>query len=315
MSKFNVALIGAGPTMEQYIKVLKYIKNPKIKLVGISSRTHLKAKKLQKKYKIKYFCKDIDELYKKTKADVLFSVVSVENIGKVSLKATKYPWKIFTEKPFGINYINNLKLIKNLKNKKKQIFVGLNRAFLSSVLNLLKYLKNDKSKRIINVFDQQDLSLFSDKKYSKDFKKNLMFSNSIHLFTIMKLVTRGNEISFKDILNYKSKTEKFIIKKITFSSGDVVIFNSIWNRPGPWKIDISTSKNYFSLNPLEKLYVRPKNKKKNISIELSQNDKKFKPGFKKQVEYFFNRVKNKQSLNFNFSTELMKTIHSYFKSK
>ena len=69
------------------------------------------------------------------------------------------------------------------------------------------------------------------------------------------------------------------------------------------------------MNPLEKLYVRPKNKKKNISIELSQNDKKFKPGFKKQVEYFFNRVKNKQSLNFNFSTELMKTIHSYFKNK
>ena len=148
MSKFKVALIGAGPTMEQYIKVLKYIKNPKINLVGISSRTYLKAKKLQKKYKIRYFCKDIDELYKKTKADVLFSVVSVENIGKVSLKATKYPWKIFTEKPFGINYINNLKLIKNLKVKKKQIFVGLNRAFLSSVLNLLKYLKTINLKEL-----------------------------------------------------------------------------------------------------------------------------------------------------------------------
>ena len=80
-----------------------------------------------------------------------------------------------------------------------------------------------------------------------------MFSNSIHLFTIMKLIARGNEISFKDILYYKSKTEKFIIKKITFSSGDVVILNSIWNRPGPWKIDISTSKNFFSLNSSRKI--------------------------------------------------------------
>lgn len=313
MNEFKVAFIGAGPTMEQYIKVLRHLKSPKIKLLGIYSRTRFKAKKLQKKYKIKFICKDIDELYKKTKADVLFSVVSVENIGKVSLKATKYPWKIFTEKPFGINYINNLKLAKNLKNKKKQIFVGFNRAFLSSVISLLRYLKNDRSKRIINVFDQQNLSLFSNKKYSVNFKKNLMFSNSIHLFTIVKLVARGNQISFKEVLNYKNKTEKFIIKKITFSSGDVVIFNSIWNRPGPWKIDVSTSNNYFSLNPLEKLYVRPKNKKENILINESPDDKKFKPGFKKQIEFFFKRIEDKKSLNFKFSSNLMKLIHDYFK--
>ena len=112
MNSLKVALIGAGPTMEQYIKVLKYLKNPKIQILGIYSRTPFKAKKLQKKYKIKFLCKNIDELYNRTKADVLFSIISVENIGKVSLKAAKYPWKIFTEKPFGINYSDNLKLSK-----------------------------------------------------------------------------------------------------------------------------------------------------------------------------------------------------------
>ena len=110
MNTFKVALVGAGPTMEQYIRVFKNLKNPKIKLSGIFSRSPSKAKKLQKKYKINFLCKNIDELYKKTKADVLFSVVSVENIGETSLKAIKYPWKIFTEKPFGINYSDNLKL-------------------------------------------------------------------------------------------------------------------------------------------------------------------------------------------------------------
>ena len=92
-----------------------------------------------------------------------------------------------------------------------------------------------------------------------------------------------------------------------------MIFNSIWNRPGPWKIDISTSQNYFSLNPLEKLFIKnKKNTYLNTSLKTSLDDMKFKPGFKKQIEFFFYSIKNKKKLNYNFFSDLMKTIHKFF---
>jgi predicted dehydrogenase len=312
MENLKVAFIGAGPTMEQYIKVLNDIQKPKIEFCGIFNRTSAKAQILQKKYKIKYLCKSIDELYKKTEADIVFSVVSVENIGKVTLKASNYPWKIFTEKPFGINYKESLKLEKILGERKNKIFVALNRAFFSSTLNIVKLLEKEKSKRIINVYDQQDISLFTNKKYSNRFKKNLMFSNSIHLFTLVKLLARGKEKKIETIMNYKKNNERYLIKKIIFTSGDVVILNSIWNRPGPWKLDLSTSSNFFSLNPLEQLYIRSKKNRSNILINTSNEDIKYKPGFKKQIDFFLKEFKNKKKFNFQFSLDVMKLIQVYF---
>ena len=308
----KIAFIGAGPTIEQYIKVLKVIQYPKIEFCGIYNRTLSKSKILQKKYKIKYLCKSIDELYKKTKADVVFSVVSVESIGKVALKASNYPWKIFSEKPLGINYLESLKLKKNLGIKRNKIFVALNRAFFSSTLTMLELLKREKSKRIINVYDQQDISLFNNKKYSSKFKKNLMFSNSIHLFTLIKLLARGNENEIKTIINYKKNNEKYMIKKITFTSGDTVVLHSIWNRPGPWKLDLSTSSNFFSLNPLEQLYIRSKKNRNNIKVNISNDDRNYKPGFKKQIEFFLKGLKGKKKFNFQFSLDIMKLIQNYY---
>ena len=50
MKKINVALIGAGQTMEQHIRAIKLIKNYNIKLQGIYSRTLQKAENLKKKW-------------------------------------------------------------------------------------------------------------------------------------------------------------------------------------------------------------------------------------------------------------------------
>ena len=313
MKKLKIALIGAGPTMEQYIKALKSIKNPEIELCGIYSRTLSKSKKIQKKYNIKNLFKNIDDLYKNTHAEILFSIVSVENVGNVVIEASKYPWKIFTEKPFGINYKESIKIKNILGDKKDKIFIGLNRAFFSSTLNLIKLLKKDESTRIMNIFDQQDLSLFFDKKkYSTRFRRNLMYSNSIHVFTLIKLFIRGNKKNIRTIINYKNNSEKYIIKKITFSSGDIVILHSIWNRPGPWKMDLSTSNNFFSLNPLEQLYVRDKNSRQNIKINISKDDLDFKPGFKKQIEYFLTHFKGKKKSNLKFYLEIKELIKNYY---
>ena len=42
----------------------------------------------------------------KTKADIVFILVSAENTKKVCISASKFKWKCFVEKPFGINSFN-----------------------------------------------------------------------------------------------------------------------------------------------------------------------------------------------------------------
>ena len=139
-----------------------------------------------------------------------------------------------------------------------------------------------------------------------------MFSNSVHLFTLIKLFARGNKKNIRTIVDYKNNTEKYIIKTITFSSGDIVILNSLWNRPGPWKMDLSTSNNFFSLNPLEQLYVREKNSRQNIKINISKDDLNFKTGFKKQIENFLTGFKGKERGNIKFYLEIKELIQNYY---
>jgi len=301
--KLNFTFIGAGPTMEKHLLALKAIKKYNIELSGIYSRTYIKAKKLKKKYNILHVYKNITDMFKKTNPDVVLLVVSVENVKKILFKLVKFNCKIFVEKPVGINLIETLKIKNKIKTKINDIYVGLNRLQYSSTINLLRLIKKDNSKRIINIFDQQ--------KFTENIKlsKNLMFTNSIHLFCYCPLLARGNIIKIENILLEK----KHIIKKIIYSSGDIIFFHSLWNKPGPWKIEISTNNNYYKLSPLENLFVKKSNKLFFREVKMSNYDKKYKPGFKLQLEKFIEKTLNFDGkYNFDYYYNIVKLINRYY---
>jgi len=305
--KIKIALIGAGKMTDEYLKVLSSFKSQLV-LEGIFSRTIEKPRMLKKKYKIKYLAKNIDDLYLKTKADIVFILVSVENIKKVCLTASKFKWKCFVEKPFGINYSETAELNKILKNKIKDFYVAFNRDYYQSVIECDKFLKKDSSKRIITITDQQNYKNFPKYKNNKKFFKNLKFSNSIHLFVLAKHFARKKFNKTSTIYEYKNNKIKYFIKKIEFSSGDIVFYHSIWNRPGPWKVEISTDKYFASLQPLEELSIKDKNNK-NILIKTSNYDNKFKPGIFLMVKDFLKFYNDKKISNISHSNALMKMIH------
>ena len=304
----NIAFVGAGRTMEEHLKVISSIKNYKIQLSGIFSRTPSRAEKLKQKYKIQYNCKNLKDLYQKTKADILVIVISAENVKKISIEAAKYPWKIFIEKPFGYNYEETKFLKKKLGSKIDNFNIALNRVHYGSTIGLLNELKKDHSKRIINIFDQE--SFYENKKLSK----YLMYTNSVHLFTYCSLLARGKLKKIEKVLHIKEKNKQHIIKKLIYDSGDIIIFHSLWNIPGPWKIDVSTKNNYYSLRPLEKLYIKKNNSNLFVEQKTSEYDVKFKPGFKIQFINFLENVKkNKKKFNFDFYFEIITIIKKYYR--
>lgn len=289
MKKIKVAILGGGIVASWYLDILK--KNSDISLEGICSRTFYKAEKLKKKYKIKNNFKNINDLYNKTKSDIVISTVSAENIYKTSKKLLNFPWTIFIEKPPGLNYeeFKSLKKIASLK--KKSIFVGMNRRYFSSTLNLLHQIRNKKGKRIIHIFDQQDTKVEKAKKRSSKVIKNWMYANAIHTIDYATFLTRG---SFKKI-TFLTKSKTDLICEIKFSSGDVVNYVSRWNKPGPWEVNVSTNDTYYELCPLEVLKVR-NNKKRSFNIyEISDEDKKFKTGFKLQIDDLIRSHKSKKN--------------------
>ena len=120
---------------------------------------------------------------------------------------------------------------------------------------------------------------------------------------------RGKFISIKKIKIFNKNKFKYILKEIKYDSGDIIYLHSIWNMPGPWKLDVSTKKYFFNFDPLEKVKFRKNNEKNYLNIKLNNNDIIAKPGFKNQFEYFLKSfLKKNIKYNFDTSDELMNLI-------
>lgn len=311
MRYIKVAFIGAGRIAEEHIKVFKAIKSAK--LVGIYSRSNHKAEILKKKYKIFEVCKSICELYKKNKPDLVVVAVSIINTKKIIEEVIKYKWYCLCEKPVGLNYSETLALSKKIKNK-KFFFVAFNRRHYTSTRLALDLLNYDKSKRLIFINDQEDID-FAKKIHPNQVVKNFMYANSIHLVDYCNIFARGKPISIKKLDFFSENRYKFLSKQIKYSSGDRVIFNSIWNRPSPWYVKIVSKNTFINLEPLEKINFKSKKykflEKKYKKILLKKDS--FKPGFYYQALLTINSILLKKPLMSNFedafqTTKLVKKI-------
>jgi hypothetical protein len=306
MKYVKVAFIGAGKIAEQHIKVFKAIK--RAKLVGIYSRTNQKAEILKKKYKIFEVCKNIRELYEKNKPDLVIVAVSIINTKKIIEEVIKYKWYCLCEKPLGLDYYETLELSKKIKNK-KNFFIAFNRRHYPSTRIALDLLNYDKSKRLIFINDQQDIE-FAKKIHPNRVVKNFMYANSIHLVDYCNIFARGKPISIKKLKFFSENKYKFLSKEINYSSGDKVIFNSIWNRPGPWYVKIIAKNTFVNLEPLEKINFKSENQhfleKKYKKLLLKKDS--FKPGFYHQALLTIDSILLKKMLVPDFKVAFQTTI-------
>ena len=155
MKKINFGIIGAGVIAEEYLKILS--KNKKINISGIVGRTKKNSKRLSLKYNTNLFS-TIDDLIREN-LDIIIVAVNILSTVFVAKKLSKFKGKILFEKPLGVNLKQTLKISNHLSKNKKNCFVALNRRFYENIRFAKELLVNDKSKKIIQVIDQENLYL------------------------------------------------------------------------------------------------------------------------------------------------------------
>ncbi len=293
----------------EHIKVFNKIDS--VRLKGIYSRTKKKTHKFISQYQDLVFYSSIKKLYESTKADLVIIAVSVENTKKVCTEASKYPWKCLVEKPFGYNFEEARILTKKYINK-NQFYFGLNRNYYGTTQKILKMLKNDKSKRVICINDEQNIKT-KYKNYPKKVLENFMYANSIHLVDFIRIFARGKLVDIQTIFKLKTKFSKSFAKTLKFSSGDIVIFTSHWERPGPWGLSLSTDNYFFDMTPLEQLKILDKSKKKKMTFKTRTDDINFKYGLMMQAQKIIDKIKNKNKFfpgvkEIFYTTNLIKKI-------
>jgi predicted dehydrogenase len=311
-SPCKVAIIGAGNMAKEHIRAFKNV--PSVRLVGIHSRTRSKAKALADEYQIDGIFDSIAELYNQTHADLVVVTVFETAMNSVSKKCFDFPWTVLLEKPPGYNLDDALDIAACAKKQKSKVFVGLNRRFLSSTRAALNDLTHNPDARYIHVQDQQDMAVASQLGHPDIVVKNWMYANSIHLVDYFSLFGRGKVTNVTPIFKWTPKTSRVVAAKIEFSSGDLGLYEGIWNGPGPWSVTITTPKKCWEMRPLEQAVYQNQGDRTLHPVDIHPWDTKFKPGFRLQAEMAVAAAQRKESDSptLDHAMDTMKLIREIF---
>jgi predicted dehydrogenase len=286
----NIAFIGAGNMTSHHMKVFESIHS--VAIAGIYSKTFEKANKLSSLYPTCKVYNSIEELFTMTKSDLV--VISVPELAteSVCLECFKYPWKCLVEKPIGYNLdVANIINEEALKYN-REVYVALNRRHYASTRNLISELNKSNELRYIHIYDQENPNAALLSGQPELVVKNWMYANSIHLIDFVLLLGRGNIKNIENILPF---TENYILAKIEFDSGDIVIYEGIWNAPAPWSVVVNTKAKRWEMRPIEKLFFQDLSTRQLQEFVLDDLDITFKPGLKVQAEEMIKVIRGEKN--------------------
>lgn len=282
MKSCKVAFVGAGYMASEHMKAFSGIKG--VELVGVFSRSRDRAEQLAACYAGMKVCDSIAELYQQTSADLIVVTVTELSMNTVATECFTYPWKVLLEKPVGYNLPDATAILEAAKRNNSCVYVALNRRAYSSTCIALDRLQGNAGPRFIKVQDQQDqeaaLNIY---KAPQIVAENYMYANSIHMIDYFRVFGRGEIAKVTPVVPWNPKAPGIVVAHIEFSSGDIGLYEGIWNGPGPWAVTVNTPQVRLEMRPLEQLSVQLKGERKLNQMVSDAVDTEFKPGLRKQA--------------------------------
>jgi hypothetical protein len=113
-----------------------------------------------------------------------------------------------------------------------------------------------------------------------------MYANSIHLIDYFLMMGRGNICSVESIIPWKPDQvePQYVVAKISYDSGDIGLYEGIWNSPGPWAVTVKSEGKRWEMRPLEQATFQVAGQRTLEVVESHVWDTQFKPGLRRQAE-------------------------------
>ncbi len=307
MSGCSVALIGAGYTAKEHAKAFAAISG--VKLSGIFSRTRSRAEALAAERGIPLICDSVDELYAKTKADLVVVTVNETSMLEIGLACFRHPWTVLFEKPAGLDLKESRALQAAAAKAGRRALVAHNRSFYSSTASAAAELGATEGRRFVRVQDQQNMDRVLAAGVAKPIAENWMYANSLHLIDYFRLFARGKVVRVERLAKYDPARPEFVLARLEFDSGDEGLYEAVWRAPGPWTCAVSAGAKRWEMRPLEQL-TRQELGSPAVAVEIHACDKDFKPGFLAQAEAAVAAAQGRPSpsVTLDQSVETMKLI-------
>lgn len=278
----RIAVIGAGYMASEHLRAFAACSD--VELVGIHSLSRARAQALANLYTGMEVSASIEDLYTSTTADLV--VVAVPELACLAVceQAFAHPWTLLVEKPVGHTLTEARQIEQLAASCQARVYVALNRRFYGSTLQLQQVLREIDSPRLVTVLDQEDAAAALAAGQPAEVVHHWMYANSIHLIDYFSQFCRGDHLKTHVLAPWQPSAPGPVIAQLQFNSGDIGLYQAVWNAPGPWSVAVCTQELRAELRPIEQLSLQPAGSRQ---AELQQSDpldQQFKPGLFRQAQ-------------------------------
>jgi predicted dehydrogenase len=279
----KIAFVGAGNMAREHARAFRDL--PGVILAGVTGRSRPRAESLAAELGIAEVFDSVDELHARTGADLV--VVTVRELGmrEAALACFRHDWLVLLEKPAGYNLPDAETILAAARERRRRVFVALNRRSYASTRRALELLaQGSGGARLVHVQDQQDLALAASLGEPPEVLRNYMFANSIHLVDYLRVFGRGDIATVNVLEPWNGSEPGVVAAHLRFDSGDVAIYQAVWNGPGPWAVTVTDPAQRLEIRPLEALSLQKRGERRLQAVELEKVDSEFKPGLRVQAQ-------------------------------
>jgi len=318
MTNMNIGFIGCGNIASYHADVLEELGH---RIQAVTYRSNKKrAEQFAKEYGVNSLFADSDwkRMLQKEALDSLWVIPSWDQIDLMFQDVVETGIPAFFEKPIALSASRLDQVINRYSiSYLSKYQVGYNRRF---------YDIARKAREAVHGEDIIFVSVNVPESVDRENRRRLsyvVFENSSHVLDLKSFVL--DCYSYEDIQVHR--IERLPVGGDYWATYEVnsipVLVKSIWNSPENFSISIFTESNrIYRLCPLERLSViegfdikEPTKERpirsydpETIRSEYVTNDG-FKPGFKEQASYFFERIKNDGKLPRNYFNNLRNLTH------
>lgn len=281
MKKWKIAIVGSGYMAQEHAKAFASL--PNVEIAGVCGRSRARGEALAGSYGVPIY-DSVASLHAGTQADAVVVAVNELSVREVCLAAFAHPWLCFLEKPVGVDLIQAEEITAAAKHAGTRAYVALNRRSYASTRQALQELASDDGVRLISVLDQQDMVSAREGGQPDEVVRNYMYANSIHLIDYLNLFGRGEIVSVQPTHRWNAVNPGHVVATIHYASGDVGVYQAVWNGPGPWVVTVTNPQVRLEMRPLEKLGIQRRGERRLTEAPADAIDTEFKPGLRHQAE-------------------------------
>jgi len=278
----RVAFVGAGYMASEHLRAFAGL--PRVELAGLYSRTAARASRLAEAYPQLTLCASIPELYGRTQAELVVIAVNELSVKDVAHACFAFPWTVLIEKPAGYNLADAATIARGARQMRRNVLVALNRRCYGSTRAVRQRLDRLAGSRFIKVQDQEDIVEARQLGKPDAVIANWMYANAIHLVDYFRVFGRGEVAKVHKVIPWNPEAPGFVVAHLEFESGDIGLYEAVWNRPAPWAVTAHAARERYELRPLELAGFQINGQRQITALPADPLDQLCKPGLRYQAQ-------------------------------